>query len=448
MKQSTLKTTFIALAATLFCVPAVAQLSLSASADASADSSEGVNATATDDANAEEDPIAAEPAPMIEPEPEPMIEPAAENNTGGSAGYDKGFYIKSNDGNFKLVFHGMVKTRFDFLNDEKMVIGDTGEPGKNHTMHAAFNLPYARLYLTGHMFTPKLSYAIYYDFVKNMPIYMYAQYAFIPGTFQIKVGLFKRPISRPYLTSSVKRQFIDDSIGHLGAGLDVGVEVGNGYETAKGFAWAVGVFNGSRGGAGADVNGFAGNDNGIAGGDFSPVVVGRVGYNYNGINGYSATDFEGGPLRFSVGLSLATEFDHDNNEVTTHTAGLDAILKIQGLSVSGGLFAQSQAQSFLWDTDDETAQSGLAAIASYIQAGYLIKEMIEPVARYAFQHDFRYDEDLRQQITAGLALHFIKNNAFKWENNIRLSTARQPDLTGEIDTFKDILFSSQLQFFF
>ncbi|MBN2343443.1 MAG: hypothetical protein JXX29_04585 [Deltaproteobacteria bacterium] len=476
-RKSTLTKIVVAMAATLLSLPAAAQLSLSAGAKAEADADKGADASATADGDAEaadagaaegegdattEEEVAPPPPPPPAPEPEPVAEPVDEGDTGGTAGYDKGFYIKSNDGNFKLVIHGMAKTRWNLLNDS-YAVDDNGDIGTNHTMRSNFSMNYARLYLTGHMFTPKLGFALYYNFPTATTVYAFASYKFIPDKLMIKVGLFKRPISRAYLASSVKRQFIDGPLGDMGGGIDLGIELSNDYTSVKGLEWAVGVFNHGGSGVGAPVGtnpaGAVTDNNGYQtgiGGDFAPALVGRIGYN-NGIKGYSEVDFEGGPLRFGVAFSASTEFDHDDNNVSQHYLSIDGMLKVNGLALSAAGYMQAISEDGFWDPQaNSQANNGLNDIGAFLQGGYLIKGRFEPMLRIGMRHDYNVDEDLRLAFTQGFGIYFFKNHSLKWENNLTQHIKVQPPgslatgtaVNGDAEVFADLLFSSQLQFFF
>ena len=524
MKQTSIaRKILVGLGVALFCLPATAQLSLSAGAKAKADK-DGAKASTNGDADAKSDEAKAEAKPVeaketkesaevkAEPTAEPVAEteakeeaveklleepappvpaetpeadaPMAENeidqdfvevdvvapDTSGVTGYDGGFFIKTNDGNFKLKINGRTKARWTFLNDEWGVMDpQTGEAGTNHTMHSKFEMPYARVILSGHAFDPRLGYCLYWDFGSSKPIYAWASWDFIPKKLQIKAGLFKVPMSRWYLTSSAKRGFIQAPTGDMGGTLDTGIQVSNDFEKASGVEWAIGVFNGTMGtnykkaetvrltNADLGVNGeeFALQEQ--TNGDFSPRVMGRIGYN-NGIKGYDDADFEGGPFRYGVAFSASTEFNHDGNDnkathKTTHYLALDGMMKVHGLTVSAAGTLQSAAKKYFWEFDDNDGlnQSGLAKIGTYLQGGYILKEHFEPNARYSLIHDSRkkIDEDLKQEITAGFTFHFFKKHAFKLENNLTLFLERGLDgAQQDYITYKDIVFSSQLEFNF
>jgi hypothetical protein len=208
--------------------------------------------------------------------------------------------------------------------------------------------------------------------------------------------------------------------------MDVGVEIDNNYRKVKGLEWAFGIFNGSR--------------SATYWRDFSPVFVGRIGYN-NTKGGYLPTDFEGGPFRFAIGLSASTELDHDANNKTLHYAELDGIIKVYGLSISAAGYIENIAEKHMADN------AKLNRIGSFLQAGYLINKRFEPVVRSGFIHNYQVDNDIKLEVTGGLTIFFFGQN-FKWENNFSLLTERIDESSVDPHAMQDIRFSSQMQFMF
>ncbi|MCK9523829.1 MAG: OprO/OprP family phosphate-selective porin [Proteobacteria bacterium] len=441
MKVSQLSFLSLVAAMWLAAGPVFAQLTLGASASASTD--EGVSGSADADAQSDADDATVpepDPVPIAAPAPNPepvadttLDEPNVETLGGeGVAGWDKGFYIQTPDKNFKLKINSCLKTRFAYYNDEVQVIGDDGSPGTNHINHAAFGLPYWRLAFSGNVFSPRLTYSVMYDFAVGTLPEATVDWAFIPEKLHLSVGVFKRPFDRDYINSTAANNFIFNSIGAMGGGADVGIMISNDYTRVKGIEWAFGVFNFSEGD----------NAPNALFDDFAPSLVGRFGYN-NGVNGYQASDFDGGPFRFGVGVSAATEFDHDDDDITSHFIGVDAIFKVHGLSISAAVFFEAIAEEAIFDGPE------FNRIGTYIKAGYLIKKRLEPVLRYSLVDNHQFDEDLSQEITAGLNWYIFGQN-LKWENNFSLyldrrdTTAINPDP----ETLHHILFASQLQFGF
>ncbi|MBN2526549.1 MAG: hypothetical protein JXR76_09150 [Deltaproteobacteria bacterium] len=340
------------------------------------------------------------------------------------AGYDGGVHVTDKNSRFHLLINGMVKTRFDLSGDEMVQKPEGMASDVTRTFHSSFNVPFARLMFSGHVFSNKLKYTLFYDFSKNKLIYAFWAWHFIPKKLVLKAGRFKRPFARAFLASSVRRQFIDTPLGMLGHGIDVGIELGNCYSNVNGFEWAIGVFNGSPG----------------TSGDLSPNITARLGYN-NGIKGYEETDFNGGGFRYGFGISGSTEFDHDNNNATVHYAGADVIVKAHGFSANGAVYLGGSAMDTIFD------ESRMRHVGGHIQAGIVIGHLVEPIVRYGFTHERHVKDDVQHAFTGGVTLHFIPNHHLKWENNFTIHNTPLPDSAPQ-NALVDMLFVSQLQLFF
>lgn len=131
------------------------------------------------------------------------------------AGYDKGFYIQSCDGDFKLKINIQLQPQYQFLKME-------GQDDVN-----TFSIRRARLIFSGHAFVPELSY--YFNFeayggrdsttreadIQTGPNLRdaYFNYELTKG-FQIRMGQWKPLFSREELNSSAKLQFISHTIAN------------------------------------------------------------------------------------------------------------------------------------------------------------------------------------------------------------------------------------------
>ena len=387
--------------------------------------------TADAQADAEADAAVAAEPPAMAPEPVAAPEPAAEAAPAAGAnpiaGYDKGFFIQSPDGAFKLVIGARLKTRYDFY------AHDMG-PDEDRDFDNAFSVPYARLYFSGHLFDKKLTFLFNPELAGNPRLILgYADYAFITDKLHLTFGQFKRPFSRNYLTSSGKRAFIDAPLGEFGRGTDFGLQLSNNYTKVEGLEWAVGIFNGTGTATVAD---------------FNPTLVARIGYN-NGIKGYYPTDFEGGGLRFGVAMSGHIDFNADEDGNGLAFYGFDYILKVQGFSFNGGVYT---GWSGLYDADGEVdydgdgvadpdPEPGYDLLGTFVQLQYLIAGKYEPVFRYGVEIP-QEDDSSEHEITVGFTMYFFGQN-FKWENNFCTFIFQTPG-----DPLVDLAFKSQLQFLF
>lgn len=333
-------------------------------------------------------------APVAVTEPEP-VEAETEAAESASFGYDKGFYIShDNDkGSFKLKIGARVQS---------LLVADSTEGTNSRQDKWAFSVNRARLTFSGHVFTKKLEYKFQSDFGKGfVTLKDFYLDAALTDTVWLRSGQWKRPFSRQQINSSGNLEMVDRAITdkQFRAGRDIGVAVHNGYEDSPDVEWAVGVFNGT-----GEKPSFSGGeadpvDGSVSGGgfsnvprDFMPVFVARAGINRGGLKGYSEADLEGGPLRWGAAASVWVEGDFDAGDPPGHQAQVDAIAKVNGLSVSLAGYLQ-------------TVESELATIGSHAQVGKVFGEdtmRMNGALRYAVlipQGDMA--EDPSHEITVG-----------------------------------------------
>ena len=109
--------------------------------------------------------------------------------------------------------------------------------------------------------------------------------------------------------------------------------------------------------------------------EFKPAFIGRVGLNSEGIKGYSEADLEGGPLRWAAAASFWGEADFDRDDTSNDKVELDFIVKAQGFSGSGALYAMTRQAGTHVLSDQE-----LAYIGFHVQTGYMIKPTWQGIA--------------------------------------------------------------------
>lgn len=327
------------------------------------------------------------------------------------AGYHKGFFIRSPNEPFALRIQGRVQARYAY------------EVLEEEDDESAFSIPRARLTLAGHAFTEALAYKFQADFGKGFVTLkdFYADYTFVPGWLQLRVGQWKRPFSRQQITSSGRLELVDRAITDrfFGAGRDIGLAIHDDYERSPAFEYALGVFNGTgdrphlSGSVAVDPTTGEGE---VTGGRFTnvpdrlhPALVLRLGYNHGGIKGYREADLEGGPFRFSVGTSGLVDLDADGDDASGVVGELDYILKAHGFSTSGAVYVSS-AQS-----GDRFGDQSFEAVGFHLQAGYVVTERFQPAVRYASIAPDGPDNDL-QEILGGLSIYFF-GHGLKWQTD-------------------------------
>jgi hypothetical protein len=356
--------------------------------------------------------------PALAEEPAPAAEAAAAEPAAPVAGYDKGFFIRSADGTFELKLNGRVHGLFSYLNK------DAGEEREHET---AFAISTARLTLSGKAFLPDLTYYFETDFGRGFVklLDFYADYAFAPKLLHLRVGQWKRPFLRQFMNSSGKYEMVERSPmnGFFGEGYDIGLALHDNYQKSPAFEWVVGVWNGT---GSADKPWFAGSGSVDTDGAvevtkggfnnvptrFHPVLVARVGYNHGGIDGYSEGDLEGGPFRFSVAANALLDFDVDDDGKSGVRAGLDYALKLEGFSLTGGFYVATAQAAAAAGEETGFADQEYAGAGAYLQAGYVIAGLVQPVVRYSIVSPD--GQRSGQEIAAGVSVYFARH-AFKWQ---------------------------------
>lgn len=295
------------------------------------------------------------------------------------AGWDGGFYLRSRDGRFRLEPSGRLQLRHDTL------IVDRGD---NET---AFQVRRGRFKLSGHAWTPKLRYAMQLGLGGGDVALLdyWAEWRFGDSPVRLRVGQWKKPFSRQFMTSSgdldlVDRAPTDDAFG---SGRDLGVALHDGYYSSPRFEWALGLFNGTgiapsttgdvrvdpESGEGRLVSSSRGN----VPQRFDPMLVARLGYNTPDLDGYTESDLDGGPLRAGIAASAMVGFDVVDEQRGRVRGQIDGILKARGLSLSAAYYlGADQSGANLVDLGE--LGTGLHA-----QLSYLIGEHLMPVVRYA-----------------------------------------------------------------
>lgn len=344
-----------------------------------------------------------------------------------TAGYDGGFFIRTNDENFEIKAGVRIQERFTFLSEQTE--DDDGD--KNRDEKYNFSIPRARLKLGGNAFGKNLTYMFQADFGKGMTMLRdaYVDAALVPKVFQIRAGQFKRPFSRQQITSSGNLELVYRAITdeYFGAGRDIGIAFHNNYDKSPAFEYAVGLFNGtgdkpwfkSKTTVTAPPDGSPDGTQPTADVDkksvfvnvpdkFNPALVARIGYNYGDLKGYSEADLEGGGVRFGIGAGGQLDFDADEGNDSSTRANADYIVKLRGFSSTGGIYVSTASTKNFSDQE-------YAAIGGHVQAGYVIANLVQPAARYAIVNPDGNDNN-RQEILGGLSFYFFKHN-LKWQTD-------------------------------
>jgi phosphate-selective porin OprO/OprP len=317
-------------------------------------------------------------------------------------GYNKGAYIKTPDDRYSLKLNVRTQGLFKYEDQEE---------GKNT---ASFSVKRARLLAGGNMFYPWMQYftqitlegtstglrdayieAAYYDWAKP------------------RIGQYKVPFDREFLTSAFNLELIDRSIASnaFSLGRDIGVQV-SGKFLQNQLAYAVGMFNGS----GANqVNQ-----------DQNFMYVGRMVYTPFGSYPYSegALDTPATP-KLAVGAAGAympglepgerktlagtlgnTSIVPVNSDVYELTA--DLAFKYLNFSFEGGYYFRNI------DPEKPTTYGSENAQGFYLQGGYfLVPKKFELAGRYSWVNPNDPDQtsdNEQQEYTGGLSYYLDGHN--------------------------------------
>ncbi|NOZ01268.1 MAG: hypothetical protein GXP54_05190 [Deltaproteobacteria bacterium] len=298
---------------------------------------------------------------------------------------------------------------------------------------------------------------------------------------RVRAGIFKVPFSRYRIQSFQRLTLVDWAItsGYFGAERQVGFAFHNGYEKPAPIEYEVGVFTGqnTRASHAVKLSGIYGetapNRSDLTGPDpydgLHPEIVAHVAYNSGGIDTLTDTDFTGGPVRYSVGVSTAWDIRPERAQDLAFRLAPEFLLKAYGFSMS--VFANLGLVQ-MGDGMDDTRPGLLGAQA---QASYLIAGRYELAMRYAFLQvldalrsdardradaiiagvadpdeksdlERRYSKagDLkrRHELSVGINVYII-GNQLKWQSDF----AWLPRTTAS-GTFNDIRFRTQVQLAF
>lgn len=346
-------------------------------------------------------------------------------------GYDQGFFALSEDGLFELKLNASLQPRFSFASQERAVevgpevevpggdpagIGD--DTDREHSY--AFSIPRAQIKLGGHAFSESVRYYFQTEFGRGMPMLKdgWIDFGLVDGALHLRVGQFKRPFSRQWLTSATTLELVERAITHgaFDPGRDLGLMFHNRFLGSPRIEWALGVFNGhgyipwfegdvtvdpDSGQGRVDRGGFTNIPD-----RFRPTIVGRLGYNYGGIRGYSEADLEGGGLRFAIAASGLAELDAADEGDSNVRAEADYALKFAGFSTTGAVYLATTS------TGDFAGQS-FESVGFHLQAGYVFAGLFQPAVRYALIDPTGEDNRIHK-VLGGLALYVYGHN-LKWQ---------------------------------
>ena len=370
------------------------------------------------------------------------------------AGYKKGLYFKSKDGNWKMKFR--IRGQFEF---------EVEDPEDDLTV-TEFRVQRLRFKWNGNAFRPWFLYTVQLGAKDGVTLRdMYFDFAYSKQAAP-RVGQYKVPFGRDELTSSSTLQFVDRSIinDEFGAGRDRGASL-NGV-LGNYIAYGAGVFNG------AGRNGRQGNSNVMWAGRAQIMFGGKL--KYSGGSFVSGGDYKimpnfskvpngvvtvgAGFYGLKINRDQAPDKSPDNdifdrldemgtNVADTYSWTADINYRQPFFNVQGGYYGR-------WISPDDTTGDTAYDQGFNVQAGvFLMPKTVEAAARWSY---IDYDDgtninlgdgDARDSVwalTGGINYYLSKDH--RWKIQADYSYGKEEDVAGNEEDIN--LIRVQLQAYF
>lgn len=351
-----------------------------------------------------------------------------------TGGWDRQFFIRSEDGSFLLQALGDIQTRFMY-DHQNGAGGDDDRWG--------FVVSRARLKAVGHVIDPGWQYFVQVELAQNPGFRDAYVRKHLGGSWYARAGLFKLPFTRERLvtfarTLAVDRSLVDETYN---VGRSVCVELdymGEHWRVRANINDGAGSLNASALSTGTDFA-FAGRA--------ETVVLGGTWEQFSELPGPRATN--GGAL-----LGVAA-FYQDNSAAA-------ASPDTQRLAVTADITAELEHlevfASFIWNYVDpgDPAQPVMSQLGVVVRGGMFIADHWEAFARYEWSDfDSAGVADL-SVVTAGV-VRYYHGNSLKWTTDVGvgLNPVGQPFASPQLGWRADapgrsgqVVVRSQLQLLF
>ena len=300
----------------------------------------------------------------------------------------EGFTIASKKGDFVFKPYLLVQTsaNFNWYDDE----GLDKAYNQDNVANSGFAIPYAVLGFTGKAFG-KVSFNLSLNAAATGAALLQQAWfdVELKKQFSIRVGKFKTPFSRAYLTTLgetlmpslplsltapvILPYSLNAVTPNIGTGFDLGVEV-HGLLADK-FGYEVGLFNGT----GISVN--------TAGKTFSDdwhipslLYAGRFTYMPKGV----MPSTQGNPNRLNedklmLGVSTSLNVESENESTNDYRAGLEFAMLKRKLYLGAEMYYMH-----VGFTKRQKIDRGYHYLGGYVQGGYFVTSRLQATARYDF----------------------------------------------------------------
>lgn len=363
--------------------------------------------------------------------------------SGGTAGWNDGFFLASNDGNFRLNIDGQIQTRYvyNYL--------DENDDSDQDSNRSGFEVRRAKLIFSGHIVNPQWKYKVQGAFERNSGDFeledAWIMYDYGNG-WRTAMGQLKAPLLREELVSSARQLAVERSLvnefftGDRTQGLLM--DYWNGDET---FHFAGAVTDGAR----AANSSWETEDT-----EWAVTARAEIVFNGNRDQFRDFTNWRGGGEGFMLGGAVHYQSEEygtsgplgNDDETKRLILTVDGSFEFDG----GNLFAY-----FVWsDEDDDTDSPSPWGVV--LQGGIFLSDDIELFARYEhLDFDDDSDADELNVVTVGVNKYWAKHS-MKWTTDLSYSF----DEMRELDAMQgagfrpspeddgQIVFRTQLQLLF
>lgn len=333
--------------------------------------------------------------------------------SGMNAGWNKGFFIASADGNFRLKIAGQLQVRY--------VYNWQDDEGSSDTNRQSFDVRRAKLMFSGHVVDPTWTFDIQGAFNNNGGAFALEDAGWIRkdlgNGWKVTVGQMKAPFTREEVTSSRTFFAVDRSLlnAEFTAGSVQGIDLMYGTDSWRVRAmWHDGSVNGINSGS-ANTPALLEDVEYAFGGRFEWAVLGTFD-DFSDFSSWRGSDTSvqlGAALNyqrqeFGTGEVFGDFSTFNSNELTNFGATVDIGAKFGGLSLFGVAIYRHL---------DPQVGSSLDQFGIMAQAGFFFTDDIEAFLRYEWgDFDVSGIEDL-SVVTVGVTKYWDKHN-LKWTTDI------------------------------
>ncbi len=315
---------------------------------------------------------------------------------GMTAGYDRGFFLASADGNYRLNISGRLQFRYVYNNQDNS--DDDNRWG--------FEMRRTRLQFAGHVINPNWTYQIQGDFNRDGGGFTLLD-GVIGHKFEngmtVRVGQFKAPFNREELVSSSRQLAVDRSL--VNSRFNVGRA--QGIELAAQLGENIRV-------AGMISDGARSLNTPWQAYDTEFAITGRVDFlaagNFQQFADFSSWDGE----EFGLLIGAAAHYQKDEYGTVAGPEVEDFRWTIDGSAKFGNfsLFAAVIGRHLSADNAADADQYGIV-----VQGGlFIVPNEWEIFARYEWGDDDTSSEDL-SVLTGGVTRYWAKHN-LKWTTDV------------------------------